>query len=117
MRDLGGTTVAVPARIHPDHLISLSIGYDKAQVLTAECFGVKVYVPSGTTRIEARRAQLLQLLAKGLTTPQAARSLSVSDRTIQRDLCALRSRGIPVVYGHHHAARVSASITNRKNPL
>jgi len=92
--DFGGTRLFVPRQIGLNHPLAKSIGIEAATNISSECFGVSSYVPMNIRQKTARRRALVQLLAEeGKSRDEIAGSAGCSNRSVYRDIAALRLAG------------------------
>lgn len=97
VRDFAGTRIFIPKALSPDHPLSKSIGCAQARKLSAECSGMTCYIPmSASGRANRRRALVHHLIGEGSTLPEIARATGHTERTIQRDIAALRNEGLQI---------------------
>lgn len=75
----GGTTVYVPAcRIPDEHPLVLSLGREIAETLQRSAAGEHAYIPTS----RALRCRILH--RQGLTVPDMARRLGITQRSVRR---------------------------------
>lgn len=106
-RDFGGTRTYFPKIVSADHRLAKSIGQKNAQQIANECWGVAggLYIPSEFGERGDRRALVAVLLADGKTVGEIARRTHRSERTIYKDLSALRAAGFKIDPQRHCAPK------------
>lgn len=86
MTALAGRMMYVPRTVGPHHPIAVAIGPDKAAVFCEHYFGTRVDFPVAP----AKRRRILDLAAGGLSIPQIASELLVSERFVYKVLAEAR---------------------------
>jgi DNA-binding NarL/FixJ family response regulator len=86
MTALAGRMMYVPRAVGPHHPISVAIGPEKAATFCEYFFGQRIDFPVAP----ARRRRILDLAAGGLSIPQIATELLVSERFVYKVLAEAR---------------------------
>ncbi len=83
---LAGRTMYVPRSVGPHHPIAVAIGPEKAAIFCDYYFGQRIDFPVAP----ARRRRILDLAAGGMSIPQIATQLLVSERFVYKVLAQAR---------------------------
>lgn len=86
MAGLAGRMIYVPRAVGPNHPIAVAIGPDKAAIFCDYYFGQRIDFPVAP----ARRRRILDLAAGGMSIPQIATQLLVSERFVYKVLAEAR---------------------------
>lgn len=95
-REFGGRRIKLPRRPGPNSAISKLVGAAAAAVIVGEIGYGDIYIPCGTERGGAGRRELAaRLLDQGLSHPEVAKRVDVSQRTVER-VSSKRNRTLPL---------------------
>ncbi|WP_432449035.1 hypothetical protein [Aliiroseovarius marinus] len=95
LRRLPGVELKVGLKVNSEHFVSQAIGLENAKQLAEYLAGGTIYVPKRHPGYQASlRDQIPKLIAAGLSRPEIAASLSVSQRHVRRIASKLGLSGV-----------------------
>jgi len=98
LKEFRGATLGVPKNMKPDNWLSEKIGFQNAQLVSDYMGGGKITVPARhPAHVFVQECQVRSMLEAGLSGPQIATELGISDRQVRRIKSRIGLSGVSYV--------------------